>query len=51
MTTILTTPWLMEYVPLLLPLPVGGAVTYGFMIVIRTRSLKSERMRLARSEQ
>ena len=47
----LAIPWLTERAPLLLPLPIGGVFTCGFMIAIRSRSLENERMRLARSIQ
>ena len=47
----LAIPWLTERAPLLLPLPIGGVFTCGFMIAIRSRSLENERMRLARSTQ
>jgi len=47
----LAVPWLTERAPFLLPLPIGGVITCGFMIAVRSRSLENDRMNLARSIQ
>lgn len=51
MVITLTIPWLTEHAPILLPLPIGGVLTCGFVIAVRSRSLENDRMHLARSTQ